>query len=45
LVERGTMAGQRIARLAETKDHDCPYFAVVLVHGHGRRPELAEAAQ
>jgi precorrin-2/cobalt-factor-2 C20-methyltransferase len=21
---------------------DCPYFAIVLVHGHGRRPEIPE---
>ncbi|MCL7466165.1 precorrin-2 C(20)-methyltransferase [Phaeovulum sp. NW3] len=45
LVERGTMPGQRITRLAEVEDHDCPYFAIVLVHGQGRRPELAEAAE
>ena len=38
LVERGTMPGQRIARLAEMQDADAPYFAIVLVHGHGRRP-------
>lgn len=38
LVERGTMPGQRIARLAEVEATDCPYFAIVLVHGHGRRP-------
>ncbi|THD84730.1 precorrin-2 C(20)-methyltransferase [Aliigemmobacter aestuarii] len=40
LVERGTMPGQRIERLAEVEDHDCPYFAIVIVHGHGRRPEM-----
>ncbi|WP_417809011.1 precorrin-2 C(20)-methyltransferase [Thioclava sp.] len=45
LVERGTMPDQRIARLAEVEEHDCPYFAIVLVHGHGRRPEIAQAAQ
>lgn len=39
LVERGTMPTQRIARLAEIDAADCPYFAIVLVHGHGRRPE------
>ena len=39
LVERGTMAGQRILRLAEVGPGDCPYFAIVLVPGHGRRPE------
>jgi precorrin-2/cobalt-factor-2 C20-methyltransferase len=45
LVERGTMPGQRIARLADVTDTDCPYFAVVLVHGHGRRPERPEAPE
>jgi precorrin-2/cobalt-factor-2 C20-methyltransferase len=39
LVERGTMPNQRVARLAEIDPADCPYFAIVLVHGHGRRPE------
>lgn len=38
LVERGTMPGQRMVRLAEVDSADCPYFAIVLVHGHGRRP-------
>jgi precorrin-2/cobalt-factor-2 C20-methyltransferase len=38
LVERGTMPGQRVARLTEVGDDDCPYFAIVLVHGTGRRP-------
>ena len=42
LVERGTMPGERIARLAEVEAADCPYFAIVLVPGHGRRPEVAE---
>lgn len=41
LVERGTMPGQRIARLADLADTDCPYFALVLVHGNGRRPGAA----
>lgn len=41
LIERGTMPGQRIARLAEVGDADCPYFAIVLVHGRGRRPVTA----
>jgi precorrin-2/cobalt-factor-2 C20-methyltransferase len=40
LVERGTMPGERVLRLAETDPEDCPYFAIVLVHGHGRRPEV-----
>lgn len=39
LVERGTMPGQRVVRLADTADDDCPYFAIVLVHGAGRRPQ------
>lgn len=39
LVERGTMPGQRVAPLADTDLDDCPYFAIVLVHGQGRRPE------
>lgn len=45
LVERGTMPNQRIARLADVTDADCPYFAIVLVHGHGRRPEAGEALE
>jgi precorrin-2/cobalt-factor-2 C20-methyltransferase len=42
LIERGTMADQRIARLADIDAEDCPYFAIVLVHGQGRRPEVLE---
>jgi len=42
LVERGTMAGERIIRLTEADEADCPYFAIVLVHGQGRRPEVAQ---
>lgn len=38
LIERGTMPTQRMARLADVDAADCPYFAIVLVHGHGRRP-------
>lgn len=45
LIERGTMPGQRVARLAEVGDADCPYFALVLVHGQGRRPLAAGAGQ
>ena len=37
LVERGTMPDQRVARLADIGEADCPYFAIVLVHGQGRR--------
>jgi precorrin-2/cobalt-factor-2 C20-methyltransferase len=42
LVEKGTMPDQRIAKMADVADDDCPYFAIVLVHGQGRRPEGAE---
>ncbi len=37
LVERGTMAGERVQRLAEASG-PVPYFSIVLVHGSGRRP-------
>lgn len=40
LIERGTMPDQRMARLADLPEGDCPYFAIVLVHGQGRRPEM-----
>jgi precorrin-2/cobalt-factor-2 C20-methyltransferase len=36
LVERGTMPGERVARLIEVDEIECPYFAIVLVHGRGR---------
>lgn len=39
LVERGTMPGQRVMPLAAMTEGDAPYFAIVLVHGQGRRPE------
>ncbi len=42
LVQHGTMPQQQIASLADTPDEVCPYFAIVLVHGQGRRPEVAE---
>lgn len=38
LVERGTMKGERVVRLAEAGPEVTPYFAIVLVHGNGRRP-------
>jgi precorrin-2/cobalt-factor-2 C20-methyltransferase len=40
LIERGTMPGERVARLKEIEPTDCPYFAIVLVHGRGRRREF-----
>jgi len=42
LIERGTMPGERVARLKDVESSDCPYFAIVLVHGGGRRPESCE---
>ncbi len=43
LIERGTMPGERVARLGDVDASDCPYFAIVLVHGRGgRRQEAAE---
>jgi precorrin-2/cobalt-factor-2 C20-methyltransferase len=43
LIERGTMPGERITSLAGADVSDCPYFAIVLVHGRGgRRQEAAE---
>ena len=43
LIERGTMPDERVARLADVDATDCPYFAIVLVHGRlGRRREAAE---
>jgi len=42
LVEKGAMPEQRVAKLALVDDADCPYFAIVLVHGQGRRPEGPE---
>ena len=40
LVEAGTMPAQKVARLCDVQDAACPYFAIVLVHGQGRRPEV-----
>jgi precorrin-2/cobalt-factor-2 C20-methyltransferase len=42
LIERGTMPGERVARLKDVEPSDCPYFAIVLVHGRGRRREFCE---
>jgi precorrin-2/cobalt-factor-2 C20-methyltransferase len=42
LIERGTMPGERVARLSDVDAAECPYFAIVLVHGRGRRPEFSE---
>ncbi len=37
IVEQGTMPKQTVQKLADMGD-DVPYFAIVLVHGQGRRP-------
>ena len=37
-VERGTMAGEKVMRLADKTDDEAPYFSMILVHGRGRRP-------
>ncbi len=37
LVAHGTTSQQRIARLADMAEGDCPYFAVVLAHGGAGR--------
>jgi precorrin-2/cobalt-factor-2 C20-methyltransferase len=42
LIERGTMPGERVTRLRDIDTTECPYFAIVLVHGRGRRQEAAE---
>ncbi|WP_298257160.1 precorrin-2 C(20)-methyltransferase [Bradyrhizobium sp.] len=42
LIERGTMPGERVARLADVGETDCPYFAIVLVYGGERRMKAAE---
>ena len=42
LVEAGTMPNQRIQLLDQADADQCPYFAIVLVHGQGRRPEVVE---
>jgi precorrin-2/cobalt-factor-2 C20-methyltransferase len=40
-VERGTMADAVMMRLADKRDDDAPYFAMVLVAGWERRPKGA----
>jgi precorrin-2/cobalt-factor-2 C20-methyltransferase len=42
LVERGTMPDQKVVRLKDVGTTECPYFAIVLVHGQGRRPGTIE---
>ena len=42
LIERGTMTDERMTRLADVGETDCPYFAIVLVYGQARRAKAAE---
>jgi precorrin-2/cobalt-factor-2 C20-methyltransferase len=42
LIERGTTPGERVTRLVDVKESDCPYFAIVLVYGQGQRMKAAE---
>jgi precorrin-2/cobalt-factor-2 C20-methyltransferase len=42
LIERGTMPGERVARLVDVDETDCPYFAIVLVYGQSPRIKAAE---
>lgn len=37
-VERGTMAGEAVAALADRTECAAPYFSLILVPGQGRRP-------
>ena len=38
----GNPPEKRVARLKDVAPADCPYFAIVLVHGHGRLRECCE---
>ncbi len=38
LVEYATMPNQTVQRLAEADGKVTPYFSIIIVHGHGRRP-------
>ena len=37
-VERGTMAGEKVMKLADKTDDAAPYFSLILIPGEGRRP-------
>lgn len=42
LVEHGTMPNERIIRLSDVGEDECPYFALVLVHGKAKQAESAD---
>ncbi|AOX16779.1 precorrin-2 C(20)-methyltransferase [Kozakia baliensis] len=44
LIEHGTMPNQRVTALSDACENECAYFAIVIVHGHGRRPESGDAS-
>jgi precorrin-2/cobalt-factor-2 C20-methyltransferase len=37
-VERGTMRGEKLTKLADKTDDTAPYFSLILIPGEGRRP-------
>jgi precorrin-2/cobalt-factor-2 C20-methyltransferase len=37
-VERGTMDGESVMKLADKSDDSAPYFSLILIPGEGRRP-------
>ena len=37
-VERGTMEGERVVPLRDMAEDAAPYFSIILIPGHGRRP-------
>ncbi len=38
MIKRGTMPDQEIHKISEMDDDENPYFAIIIVHGKGRRP-------
>ena len=38
IVEYAAMENQTVRRLAEADCSATPYFSIIVVHGHGRRP-------
>ncbi len=38
LVEFASMTGQTVQRLSDAAEKVTPYFSIIVVHGHGRRP-------
>ena len=38
LIEYATMPNQTVQKLAEAEGNVTPYFSIIVVHGHGRRP-------